>query len=346
MRRRRSSVSSASWSREISVSPSHTSPLVTVSSPAITCIRVDLPDPLGPMIAVKRPASIPSVAPSRALTSAPPPPYDFVASTTRATRAPVEATVGATVVNVSLVTFSMLPTLRKRRTGRILPRGYPASVRRMISIRFRWSLDSGETVLEGVDDHLNPVPEPEFAEDPADVRLHGGFAEELRRRDLRVAETARRQNEDLPFARSQVVELGRTLLHRLALREVLEELAGRAGGDHRASRVHRTNGREQELRFCVLQDETARSPANGTRSGLIEIERGEHHDAGCPSALTLSGLHDLRRRCDPVHHRHADVHEHDIGSDIPGELHPLGAVGRLAHELEIRLGAHEHADSG
>ena len=32
-----------------------TSPAVSVSSPAMQCINVDLPDPDGPMIAVKRP---------------------------------------------------------------------------------------------------------------------------------------------------------------------------------------------------------------------------------------------------------------------------------------------------
>ena len=50
---RRSLVSPRSPSVLTWVSPIHTSPRVTLSSPARQCIRVDLPDPEGPMIAVK-----------------------------------------------------------------------------------------------------------------------------------------------------------------------------------------------------------------------------------------------------------------------------------------------------
>jgi hypothetical protein len=38
----------------------------------MTCISVDFPDPLGPMIAVKLPRSIPIVTSSRAVTTVPP----------------------------------------------------------------------------------------------------------------------------------------------------------------------------------------------------------------------------------------------------------------------------------
>ena len=40
----------------MSTSPMNTSPDVTLSSPARQCISVDLPEPDGPMIALKRPA--------------------------------------------------------------------------------------------------------------------------------------------------------------------------------------------------------------------------------------------------------------------------------------------------
>ena len=51
-----------------------TVPDVAASSPAQTCIRVDLPDPLGPMMAVNRPVSNATETPSRARTSASPSP--------------------------------------------------------------------------------------------------------------------------------------------------------------------------------------------------------------------------------------------------------------------------------
>ena len=54
-RSRRSFVSFFSLSLARSVSPMYTAPEVRVSRPASACISVDLPEPDGPMIAVKRP---------------------------------------------------------------------------------------------------------------------------------------------------------------------------------------------------------------------------------------------------------------------------------------------------
>ena len=53
---RRSRVSSLSLSLDSSVSPMDTEPLVAVSRAAQQCIRVDLPDPDGPITAVNSPA--------------------------------------------------------------------------------------------------------------------------------------------------------------------------------------------------------------------------------------------------------------------------------------------------
>ncbi len=58
----------------ICVSPMNTSPRVTASSPARQCMSVDLPEPDGPMIAVKRPFSSSTDTPPSALTCASPVP--------------------------------------------------------------------------------------------------------------------------------------------------------------------------------------------------------------------------------------------------------------------------------
>ena len=49
-------------------------PDVAVSRPAMQCIRVDLPEPDGPMIAVKRPRSNAQLTESRATTRVSPSP--------------------------------------------------------------------------------------------------------------------------------------------------------------------------------------------------------------------------------------------------------------------------------
>ena len=73
-RSRRRSVSCLSESVPSSVSPMNTWPDVSVSSPATQCISVDLPEPDGPMIAVKRPGANATVTSSSARTAVSPRP--------------------------------------------------------------------------------------------------------------------------------------------------------------------------------------------------------------------------------------------------------------------------------
>ena len=56
------------------MSLTNTWPLVSASSPAMQCISVDLPEPLGPMIAVNLPRSKLASTPSSARTSLSPDP--------------------------------------------------------------------------------------------------------------------------------------------------------------------------------------------------------------------------------------------------------------------------------
>jgi hypothetical protein len=71
---RLSRVSSSSSSEPSATPSSATSPAVGRSSPARMCMRVDLPDPEGPMIALKRPRSNATDTPASASTAASPSP--------------------------------------------------------------------------------------------------------------------------------------------------------------------------------------------------------------------------------------------------------------------------------
>jgi hypothetical protein len=60
----------------------------------------------------------------------------------------------------------------------------------------------------------------------------------------------------------------------------------------------------------------------------------------------------VRRRChhppgglDPIQFRHRDIHHHDIGLQLVGELHRLAAVRRLADDLHIGLRAQYHFEA-
>ncbi len=81
IRSRRTLVSTLSDCLVRSLPPSSTCPEVAVSRPARQCMSVDLPDPDGPMMAVNRPRSKPTVTPSRARTAVSPEPYTFTRST-------------------------------------------------------------------------------------------------------------------------------------------------------------------------------------------------------------------------------------------------------------------------
>src|SRR5262249_49379999 len=63
-----------------SLPPSSTRPSDAVSRPAAQCMRVDLPEPDGPMMAVNRPAAKSTLTPSRARTAVSPRPYTFTRS--------------------------------------------------------------------------------------------------------------------------------------------------------------------------------------------------------------------------------------------------------------------------
>jgi hypothetical protein len=67
-RSRRRRVRPRSSSALTSVPPTTSRPLLTVSSPARQCSRVDLPEPDGPMTAVSWPAAKPTDTWSRAVT--------------------------------------------------------------------------------------------------------------------------------------------------------------------------------------------------------------------------------------------------------------------------------------
>ena len=74
IRSRRRRVSALSFSVDTSMPSTTTWPEVGVSSAAMQCMSVDLPEPDGPMIAVNSPRAKSMSTPARACTAASPPP--------------------------------------------------------------------------------------------------------------------------------------------------------------------------------------------------------------------------------------------------------------------------------
>jgi hypothetical protein len=65
---------------------------------------------------------------------------------------------------------------------------------------------------------------------------------------------------------------------------------------------------------------------------LAEVEGGEDEDLDIGGLVVLL---DLPGGFDPVLDRHADVHEHDVGTELAGQGDRLGAVIGLAENLHV-----------
>ena len=143
----------------------------------------------------------------------------------------------------------------------------------------------------------------------------------------------------------------------LALRERLDRLglllrAHPLGEQPRDLRVEvdlagvRGADRLGDLLGLGVLEHVARGAGLEGRRDLLLLDEARHRD---DLRLGELGL-DPADRGHAVHVRHEEVHEHDIRGQAAGHGHALGAVGGLAHDLdvgqEVEEGAEAHADDG
>lgn len=147
-------------------------------------MSVDLPEPLGPMIAVNSPARMPSETSLSAVTLVEPEPYDFERFSTRA------------MISDLPLELSMFQACR----------GHPTSESAWSAHRVILEDELSEAILIGVDDKLNSVTETEFRQHSTDVSLNCRFTQELCFRDLRITESTSGQQEDLPLSSRESFE--------------------------------------------------------------------------------------------------------------------------------------------
>ena len=85
------------------------------------------------------------------------------------------------------------------------------------------------------------------------------------------------------------------------------------GADERVSLRDDVHGVDQFVCGCVFEHEAACSGAERFVDVLVEVKRGEHEH---PRWLIGRGaVKDLPSGFQSVHHRHPDVHQHDVGSE-------------------------------
>ena len=150
--------------------------------------------------------------------------------------------------------------------------------------------------------------------------------------DVVVAHAGREQGEDLALAGRQVsadlvLPVGHHGLHD-------------AGVDGPSPVTRIADGLHQRLGARVLEQKADRA---GLQRLLHELavgvaRQGDHLDR-------WERLLDAGRGVGAVHHRHDDVHEHDVRLGERHELHGLRAVGRLAHHVEVEGGGEQELEA-
>ncbi len=95
------------------------------------------------------------------------------------------------------------------------------------------------------------------------------------------------------------------------------------------------HGADELVCGCVLEQEPAGTGAQRFVDVLVEVEGGEHED---PWWLSERGcLKDLSSRFQPVHHRHANVHQHDVWREFQCLAHGFGAVSGVPDDGHVAL---------
>ncbi len=201
-------------------------------------------------------------------------------------------------------------------------------------------------MLVGEDHQPDPVAQAELPEDPGDVGLDRRLADELVLGDLAVAEPRAARSK---ISRSRGV---RSLTAAGDVRGPLggvvvpaEEFAGRRRREDRRARVHGADRCEQELGVGVLEHEAARTrrgwPWQRPRRSRTSSARGPWRRRDPALAPTMRAVAVM-----PSITGIRTSMSTDVRVGAADELHALGAVARLTHECEVRLGVDEHPDAG
>src|ERR1039457_6675013 len=139
-----------------------------------------------------------------------------------------------------------------------------------------------QAVLIRVDHGLDPVPQPELGQDPADVRLDRRLGNEEPLRYLAVRQPVRDQDQYLVLPLGEVIETRRrrSLPGRQHRRELVDEPPGGGWRYHGIAGVHRPDREQQLVGRDILQQEAAGPRLERGERVLIEVEGGEHENAG------------------------------------------------------------------
>jgi hypothetical protein len=200
---------------------------------------------------------------------------------------------------------------------------------------------AGQAGLVGQHDRLDPVTELELGQYPADMGLDRRLAEGQFGGEFGVAQAPGEQPKHLKLARGQLGQVG---VHGRAggrtRREPLDEPAGDRWREQGVTGPHHPHRGDELLRGDVLEQEPAGARAERGVHVLVKVERGEDDD---PAVASGRGGQDPAGGFQPVHLRHPDIHQHDVGPVLEHGGNGLTAVGRLGDDRDARR-AEDHPE--
>jgi hypothetical protein len=98
---------------------------------------------------------------------------------------------------------------------------------------------------------------------------------------------------------------------------------------------------DEVLRRRGLDQESRRAGPQRAEHVLVGVERGQHHHG-----RRIGQLADPIDRGEPVHARHAQVHEHDVGAGADHRLDAGRPVLGARHDLDGAAGGQDRPQMG
>jgi hypothetical protein len=173
--------------------------------------------------------------------------------------------------------------------------------------------------------------------------LDGRLADDELRRDLRVRQALGDELKHLELPRGQFRDLRRHRLHRRRrpAHELLDHPPRHRRRQQRVALRHCADACDELLGRDVLEEEAARAGPQRVVDVLVHVERREHHDLRVQPVRQHAP-----RSLDPVHLRHADVHQDHVRLQPLRLRHGIGPVRGLSGDVDVLLGVEDHAEAG
>ena len=182
----------------------------------------------------------------------------------------------------------------------------------------------------------------EFRHDAREVCFHRCRADEKALADLVVAHTTRDERQNLALAIGQAAQIGRTGAGRRARGDERLDQPARDGRlDKRIAGGDDPNRRNDLVRLGIFQQKAARAGRKGVVDVFVQVERRQDKHLHVAERRVRA---DCARRLDAVRARHADVHEHNVGTQTVRQRCGLVAIARLADHLDTVVRRQDQAE--